>query len=91
MIPFLPRCGDRVFHRPSRETWRVAWAEGDCLAWEGWPNGIASLSDCLLVYRCTDHEHRAAIERWEQSRSSGHESDSRRARVLRLYGARAAA
>lgn len=81
--PTLPRCGDVVFHRPSGERWIVAWAEGDDLAWTGWPNGVARLSDCDVVRRCTDAQHVKAVEMW--LRPGQH--DSRSARVRRLYGA----
>lgn len=78
------RCGDHVFHRPSRETWLVAWAEGEYMAWAGWPNGAAPLRDCLLVYRATDAEHTEAVREW--AKAGDMQGDSRRARVLRLYG-----
>lgn len=80
--PALPRCGDHVHHRPSGEEWVVAWAEGDHLAAAGWPNSIARLADCDVIYRCTDAEHRDDVVLW--SLHAG--GDSRRARVLRLYG-----
>jgi hypothetical protein len=80
--PALPRCGDTVRHRPTREKWIVAWAEGDDIAWTGWPDGMARLSDCDVIRRYTDAEHRAWVEKW---RSTG-DRDSRRSRVLRLYG-----
>ncbi len=48
------RTGDTVLHRPSGETWVVAYVEGDCLAWCGWPSGRALVSDCDLVEKCTD-------------------------------------
>lgn len=51
------RCGDHVKHRPSGETWVVAYVEGDYLAWCGWPDGEAKVSDCELVYKCSDAEH----------------------------------
>lgn len=79
-----PRCGDVVYHRPSGERWLVAWADPatDDLAWTGWPDGLARLSDCEIVRRCTDEQHASAVDRWRQA-SGG---DSRRARVLRMYG-----
>lgn len=79
----LPRCGDHVLHRPSGETWVVAWAESGRLAWAGWPDGIAALIDCEITYHATDDEHRKAVNMW---RDLSIESDSRPSRVLRLYG-----
>lgn len=53
------RCGDIVRHRPTGETWVVAYAdyERDELAWQGWPDGCARLHDCELVEPCSDEEH----------------------------------
>lgn len=42
------RTGDHVLHKPSGETWVVAFVDGDDLAWCGWPNGLARTSDCEL-------------------------------------------
>lgn len=77
---YIPRCGDHVLHRPSGENWLVAYAEGDDIAWTGWPDGMARLHDCDVTYRCTDAEHAVAVEQWRHVRD-----DSRCGRVLRLY------
>jgi hypothetical protein len=74
-----PRCGDHVLHRPSGETWVVAWCEGDDLAWCGWPNGMARTSDCEIVKRAPDEEHC----RWASCVAEI--GDSRSYRVKRLY------
>jgi hypothetical protein len=78
-----PRCGDHVLHRPSGERWMVAYADADqdTIAWTGWPDGRANLSDCEVVYRCTDEEHRQAVEQWRAAQDS-----SRRTNVLARYG-----
>jgi hypothetical protein len=55
--PPAPRAGDVVRHRPTGETWTVAYVDGDRLAWCGWPPGEALLADCDLVERCTEEEH----------------------------------
>lgn len=75
----IPRCGDHVLHRPSGEKWLVAWCEGDDLAWCGWPNGIARTSDCEIVHRADDTEHRKMAA---EVAACG---DSRASRVRRLY------
>lgn len=75
------RCGDHVFHAPTGETWVVAWADyeaGD-LAWCGWPNGMARLSDCTLTKRASEAEH---IEILARVKNCG---DSRAQRAARLY------
>ena len=48
--------GDTVKHGPTGETWVVAYVQGDRLAWCGWPEGEARLSDCTLVESATDEE-----------------------------------
>lgn len=51
------RCGDHVHHGPTGEDWIVAFVDGEHLAWCGWPEGMAKLSDCTLIKACTDDEH----------------------------------
>jgi hypothetical protein len=51
------RTGDTVFHKPTGEKWLVAYVDGDRLAWCGWPEGEARLSDCELVRACDDERH----------------------------------
>ena len=77
----FPRCGDEVFHEPTGETWLVAWADGDEIAWCGWPNGIARVQDCRIVSHATEAQHRRMV--LEVSRCD----DSRGPKCARLYGA----
>lgn len=58
------RAGDTVKHRPSGETWSVAYVKGEWLAWCGWPPGEAKVTDCELVESCSDAEHREMLEKW---------------------------
>lgn len=83
MTVVIPRCGDHVFHRPSAETWTVAYADPQTgyLSWAGWPEGRARMSDCRLVYRATQTEHVAAVRQWLVV----DHSDSRARRVRALY------
>lgn len=83
MGDYVPRCGDHVHHAPSGEDWVVAYAdaERDELAWTGWPEGYAKLSDCTTIERCSDEDHRRAVFAWIGLQTR----DSRRSRVLRLY------
>jgi len=84
----LPRCGDVVFHRPSGQTWEVAWAHGDELAWFGWPDGRARLSDCDLVERCSAEDHVKAVSQWLDREHRPDERgfhDSRIGWIRRLY------
>ncbi len=82
--PPVPRCGDTVLHRPSGEEWHVAYAdpETDNIAWAGWPNGLARLSDCELILACSDEYHRGCVVQWR-----GVTDDSRRDHVMARYGA----
>lgn len=48
--------GDHVLHGPTGETWVVAYVRGDQLAWFGWPDGEAALSDCTLVKKASADE-----------------------------------
>ena len=52
---------DHVFHRPTCETWVVAYVKGDRLAWCGWPEGEAELADCQLVRKATEPERTALL------------------------------
>ena len=54
--------GDTVKHGPTGETWVVAYVQGEWLAWCGWPEGEARLSDCTLVTAATD-EYREKLLR----------------------------
>lgn len=45
--------GDIVRHEPTGEKWVVAYVRGDRLAWCGWPEGEAALSDCILITKAT--------------------------------------
>ena len=74
------RCGDIVHHVPLDEDWTVAWAEYEDMAWTGWPNGIARIADCEIVYSCTDQEHVEAVKQWIGV------DDLRTGRVMKLYG-----
>lgn len=75
---------DHVLHRPTGETWVVAYAdhEADRLSPCGWPEGIANISDCELVKAATDEESREMIELWA-AKTGG--DDHRPAAVRRLY------
>ncbi len=69
----LFRAGDVVRHRPSGETWTLAYG-GDIhrggvehVSACGWPESVALATDCELVTAATDLEHRTAL--MEVSRS----------------------
>jgi hypothetical protein len=60
------RAGDTVYHRPSGESWTVAYCDGEWLAWCGWPAGEAKISDCELKKSCSDDQHRDILEQWAE-------------------------
>lgn len=84
-----PRTGDSVYHLPSKERWRVAWANPrmDQIGPEGWPETIAKLSDCSLLRRASDEEHARAVREWVE-KTTPIPADHRRQRVIRLHGGR---
>lgn len=53
---------DVVFHKPSGERWVVAFVRGENLAWCGWPQGQAELSDCELVKKATPEEREKLLK-----------------------------
>lgn len=76
------RTGDHVFHRPSGETWVVAWADYSTgyMAPCGWPTCQAKISDCEIVRRSTDAECNTLVELLAKSgRSDAHKAATLRA------------
>jgi len=53
------KTGDTVKHKPTGETWTVAFVEGAELSWCGWPFGYARIADCDLISECSDEESEA--------------------------------
>lgn len=78
----LPRCGDHVLHRPTGETWVVAYATTDHLVPAGWPPCMAQTPDCEVIRPASDAQHAAAVREWM---ASGDRSYWVRARVIDLY------
>ncbi len=73
------RTGDTVLHKPSDERWLVAYVQGDRLAWCGWPEGEAKLSDCELIKACSDEQH------WKLVREIANNSSGARQRWAAWY------
>ena len=63
--------GDTVLHRPSNERWVVAYVEGDRLAWCGWPDGTADLSDCVLLRKTSPEQRLALLHEMARSVNDG--------------------
>ncbi|NEV80099.1 hypothetical protein DYI24_23980 [Rhodopseudomonas sp. BR0C11] len=72
------RAGDHVLHGPTGEEWVVAYVDGDRLAWCGWPEGEAMVSDCEMIKKATDEEH---VE-WLQEIAKS--AEGKRARMARI-------
>ena len=51
------RAGDAVLHKPSGETWCVAYVEDGRLCACGWPLSLADVNDCELVRAADDAKH----------------------------------
>lgn len=81
------KTGDSVRHRPSGETWTVAYVEDGRLAWCGWPPGLAKVEDCELVEECSSEESQRLV-RALAAMSEG--DDGRRLWALRQLEASAA-
>lgn len=79
------RTGDAVLHRPSGETWQLAFVEGDRCAPCGWPPCMANVSDCELVEECTDNEHQELVARLRNMTNDHGGLDFRALAVRRLY------
>ena len=80
--------GDHVLHKPSGETWVVAYADParNEIAWCGWPEGAAKISDCELVRVATSRESDLVISQWTKGvRTDSGQLDSRSLAVRRLY------
>lgn len=76
------RTGDMVRHRPTGETWVVAYADPSTgyMAWCGWPAGRALITDCTLTEAADDEAH----QRW--LREVVNSTDFRANRARALYG-----
>lgn len=61
------RAGDIVRHKPSDEEWVVAYQDGEYMAWCGWPEGEARVSDCEVTKEATEAEHREWLQRLAKS------------------------
>lgn len=66
--------GDTVKHGPTGETWIVAYVRGEYLAWCGWPEGEARLSDCTLIEKAGAEDR----ERLLREMAAMPEDDARR-------------
>lgn len=55
----MMRTGDHVIHKPSRETWVVAWADHETgyMAPCGWPECQAKIVDCYVIREASDDEY----------------------------------
>lgn len=85
------RTGDAVFHRPTRETWLVAYvdeARGELVPC-GWPMCFARVEDCDLREACTDAESEALLLRLAEM--PGQAYDARRSWAQRRLRERAEA
>lgn len=78
------RAGDHVRHRPSGESWVVAYQDGEYLAWCGWPEGEARAADCELIQAATGAEHEAILRRLVNA--GGKRARKAQDQLARLFG-----
>ena len=84
------RTGDAVFHKPTGETWLVAYVDevrGELVPC-GWPMCFARISDCELRESATDSESEELLQ--HLAAMPGHEHDARRSWAQRVLRERAA-
>lgn len=66
------KTGDHVLHKPSGETWIVAYVDGSDIAWCGWPSGFARVLDCEIVKVATHDESRALLREMAEMSEGDH-------------------
>jgi len=76
------RAGDAVLHKPSGQTWSVAFVEDGRLCARGWPLSLDPVDHFELTRACTDEQHRKVLE--EMANMTG--SDPRRSYARRALG-----
>lgn len=54
--------GDTVLHKPTGETWLVAYERDGRLAWCGWPEGEAKTEDCELLEKGTPEGRQSLLK-----------------------------
>lgn len=64
------RSGDAVLHKPSGETWLVAWADENEVICCGWPETLAKASDCEIVRRADDKYHLEIVRQVAENKHS---------------------
>lgn len=74
------RAGDAVLHKPSGETWSVAFVEDGRLCARGWPLSYVPVDECELKRACTDEKHNAVL-REMAAMSDSSDPRCRRARL----------
>jgi hypothetical protein len=75
--------GDTVFHRPSEETWLVAFVEGGRLYACGWPCSGVPVEDCELIDKGTKPDRLKLLD--QMADISG--DDPRKSYALRVRAA----
>ena len=65
------RAGDKVFHKPTGETWILAVDQrGNDVYWCGWPEGYAYAKDCELKKSATDEDRLKMLRDWSEKRGN---------------------
>lgn len=74
------RTGDTVLHRPTGETWLVAFVEDGRLCACGWPLELVPAADCDIVKSCDNLEHNKLLVEMAEMQSD----DPRRSYARRV-------
>lgn len=61
---------DHVLHKPSGETWVVAYVKDGWLVACGWPKTRVPVQDCSLVYKATDIEYSQLLYQLARSKNT---------------------
>lgn len=55
--------GDTIYHKPSGETWLVAYATEREVCCCGWPCSYAKIADCELKEKASEQERQDMLEK----------------------------
>lgn len=62
--------GDAVLHRPSGETWLVAYVRNGYVCCCGWPESLAKVEDCELTRKATPEKRMELLEKMKTTEGS---------------------
>lgn len=63
--------GDAILHRPSGETWLVAYYNHGYVCCCGWPESLAKVEDCELKRKATPEQRHELLVKLSESQRCG--------------------